>query len=223
MTTKSTILVTRKLPDAVEERLKKDYNPRLNIDDKRYPPEELLAKAEGADALLITMGDRLTADLIDKLPNSVRAIATFSVGYDHIDLKAAKQRGMTVINTPGVVTDATADLTMLLLLGAARRAHEGETLIREGKWTDPRPTELLGTEVHGKRLGIYGMGRIGQAVAQRARAFNMEIHYLNPHRLSPAQEYGATFYENPEDLLRGARFFFLPQSCNAGNRRVSQG
>ena len=112
-----------------------------------------------------------------------------------------------MINTPGVLTDATADLTMLLLLGAARRAHEGETLIRKGQWTDPRPTELLGTEVHGKRLGIYGMGRIGRAVAQRARAFNMEIHYHNPHRLSPAQECGATFYENPEDLLRVSNFF----------------
>ena len=202
MATKPSILLTRKFPEAVEQRIQENYAPRFNTEDKQYTPEELLEKAKGADALFISGGDRLNAGLISQLPNSVRAIATLSVGYDHIDLKAAKQRNIVVINTPGVLTDATADLTMLLMLGAARRAHEGETLIRAGKWVNPRPTELLGKEVYGQRLGIYGMGRIGQAVAKRSRAFDMTIHYHNRHRLPPEQEGDATFHENPEDLLR---------------------
>lgn len=207
MPAKPTVLVTRKLPDAVEARLKRDYTPRLNKEDKLYTPEELLAKSQGADALLITGQDHLTAKTIKRLPESVRAIATFSVGYDHIDLTAAKQRGIAVTNTPDVLTDATADVTLLLLLGAARRAHEGEALIRQGEWTDPRPTELLGTQVTGKRLGIFGMGRIGQAVARRARAFDMEIHYHNRHRLPPEVECGAIFHKQTDDLLRVSEFF----------------
>lgn len=201
MPPKPTILVTRKLPDPVEARIQRDYVARLNETDQLYTSQELLEKSQGADALLITGQDRMTADAIEQLPSCVRAIATFSVGYDHIGLAAAKQRGILVVNTPDVLTDATADLTLLLLLGAARRAHEGETLIRQGKWTDPRPTELLGTQVTGKRLGIFGMGRIGQAVAHRARAFGMQIHYHNRHRLPLNVEAGATFYAQPEDLL----------------------
>ena len=140
------------------------------------------------------------------LRDSVRAIATFSVGCDHIDLAAAKQRHIAVINTPGVLTEATADLTLMLLLCAARRANEANALVRSGNWMDESPTGLLGTEVHGKRLGIYGMGRIGQAVAQCAPGFNLEIHYHNPHRLSPEREQGAIFYDNPDELLRVSDF-----------------
>lgn len=207
MAPKPKILVTRKLPAPVEARLARDYTPRFNEADKLYTTQELLEKSQGADALLITGQDHLTAEVIEQLPDSVRAIATFSVGYDHIDLAASKKRGILVVNTPDVLTDATADLTLLLLLGAARLAHEGETLIRQGKWTDPRPTELLGTQVTGKRLGIFGMGRIGQAVAHRARAFGMKIHYHNRHRLPPDVECGAIFQDNPEDLLRVSDFF----------------
>lgn len=208
MSPKPIVLVTRKLPDAVEERLARDYTPRFNEADKHYTTEELLTKAQGADALLITMGDHLTAKVIEQLSN-VRAIATFSVGYDHIDLAAAKRRGIPIINTPDVLTDATADVTLLLLLAAARRAYEGETLVRQGLWSDPRPTELLGIQVTGKRLGILGMGRIGQAVAQRARGFGMVIHYHNRHRLPPETESGAIFHQQPEDLLRVSEFFSL--------------
>ena len=206
MSPKSTILVTRKLPEAIENRLAQKYTVRLNEADHPYSSEELITHAQGADALLITMTDQLTAELIHQLPSSIRVIATFSVGYDQIDLAAAKQRNIAVINTPGVLTEATADLTLMLLLCAARRANEANALVRSGNWKDESPTGLLGTEVHGKRLGIYGMGRIGQAVAQRARGFNLKIHYHNPHRLPPEKEQGATFYENPDDLLRVSDF-----------------
>ena len=209
MNTRPTVLVTRKLPDALEERLTRDYMPNLNQDDHPYSTEELLLGSQQADALIITGQDSLSGETISQLPESVKAIATFSVGYDHIDLEAAKQRNIYVINTPDVLTDATADLTWLLLLAAARRAHEGERLIRQGEWTDPRPTELLGTQVTGKRLGILGMGRIGRAVARRAKAFKMEVHYHNRHRLSPEQEAGAIFHEDPEDLLKISDFFSL--------------
>jgi glyoxylate reductase len=204
---KPTVLVARKLPDAVEKRLVRDYTPRLNEADKLYTPEEFLTQAQGADALLITMQDHLAAEVIEQLPKSVQVIATFSVGYDHIDITAAKQRGIAVTNTPDVLTDSTADVTLLLLLAASRRAHEGETLVRQGLWSDPRPTELLGIQLTGKRLGILGMGRIGRAVAQRARAFGMTIHYHNHRRLPPETELGAIFHEHPEDLLRVSEFF----------------
>ena len=207
MNTRPTVLVTRKLPDAVETRLEKDYLPCLNQDDHPYSTEELLLGSQEADALIITGQDSLDAEAIAQLPEQIKAIATFSVGYDHIDLEAAKQRDIYVINTPDVLTDATADLTWLLVLAAARRAHEGEQLIRQGKWSDPRPTQLLGTQVTGKRLGILGMGRIGRAVARRAKAFKMEVHYNNRHRLDPEQESGAIFHDDPEDLLRISDFF----------------
>lgn len=209
MTRKPTVLVTRKLPTAVETRLSQNYTPRFNEADKVYTPEELLIKAIGADALVITPTEQLTADVIGKLPDSIRAIATFSVGYDHIDLDATQKRGILVTNTPDILTDATADLTLLLLLGAARRASEGESMMRQGTWSGIRPTELLGTQVTGKRLGILGMGRIGQAVAHRARAFNMEIHYSNRKPLPTEVEAGAIFHSNPDDLLPESDFFSL--------------
>ena len=209
MTRKPTVLVTRKLPTAVETRLAQNYTARFNETDKLYTPEELLTLAVGADALLITPKDQLTADVIEKLPDTIQAIATFSVGYDHIDLEATQKRGILVTNTPDVLTDATADLTILLLLGAARRASEGERMMRQGTWSGIRPTELLGTQVTGKRLGIFGMGRIGQAVAHRARAFNMEIHYCNRKQLPSEIESGAIFHSNPNDLLPESEFFSL--------------
>src|SRR5271155_1219167 len=129
----------------------------------------------------------MEAQVLSRLPNTVRVIATFSAGFDHIDLVTASARGIKVTNTPGVVTDATADIAMLLLLAASRRGNEGQVLGRSGNWRDPGPTELLGSQLTGKVLGIYGMGRIGSAVAERARAFGMSIHYTNMHRLKPEQ------------------------------------
>jgi len=206
---KPVILVTRKLPDAVEDRLQRDYEARLNPEDRLYSPEELIARAEGADAILPCHTEKFTAEVIARLPARVRAIANFSVGYDHVDVAAAKARGIVVTNTPEVLSDATAELTMMLLLGAARRASEGERLVRTGAWKDWSPAFMVGTQVTGKRLGILGFGRIGQVVARRARGFDMEIHYHDVRRLPPEMEMGAVFHPTPEDLLPHSDFLTL--------------
>ncbi len=135
MTAKPVIVVGRKLPQAVEARLARDYTPRLNADDKLYTRDELLALCDGADAILPCHSEHFNADTIAKLPGTIKAIANFSVGVDHVDLDAAKARGIIVTNTPNVLNDATAEIAMLLMLGAARRAHEGDRLMREGRWT----------------------------------------------------------------------------------------
>jgi len=173
------LVVTRHLPEPVEARIRHDYNALLNSEDTRFAPESWLERCRDADGLLCTPTDRLNAELIGKLPASVRIIATFSVGYNHIDIPAAHARGIVVTNTPGVLTDATAELAMLLLLAAARRASEGEALMRARAWSIWGRNQILGTQMSGKSLGIVGMGRIGSAVARRAAAFDMQIHYLS--------------------------------------------
>ena len=198
------VLVTRRLPDAVEARLGRDYDARLSPDDSQLGRDALLLAAEGCDAILPTLTDRLDADTIANLPGSVRIIATFSVGYEHIDLSAAKGRGLVVTNTPGVLTEATAEIALLLILSAARRASEGEAILRRGAWTGWAPTQLLGAQLTGRRLAVLGMGRIGLAVADRARAFGMEIHYHNRTRLDEKSESGAVYHETPESLLTAA-------------------
>ena len=168
MSTKPAVFVTRKLPDAVTARLGKSYNAHLNPEDKLLSPADIIEGAGkmGADALLICPTDKMTPELLQALPKSIRAIATFSVGHEHINLDAAKARNIVVTNTPDVLTDATADITMLLLLGAARRASEGEKIVRTNSWNSWGTTYMLGVHVTGKRLGILGMGRIGQARGQ---------------------------------------------------------
>ena len=198
---KPVVLVTRKLPDAVEDRLRRDYQPRLNPDDRLYSSEELIAKAGGAAAIVPCHTERFSAEVIQRLPDTVRIIANFSVGYDHVDLEAAKARGIIVTNTPEVLSDATAELTILLMLGAARRAGEGERLVRTREWRDWSPSFMVGTQMTGKRLGIVGMGRVGRVTARRARGFDMVIHYHDIRRLPPEQEEGAIFHPTPEDLL----------------------
>ena len=198
---KPVVLVTRKLPDAVEERLRRDYDARLNPDDRLYTSEEMLAAADGADAILPCHTERFTAEVIARLPETVRAVANFSVGYDHVDTAAAKARGLIVTNTPDVLSDATAELTIMLMLGAARRASEGERLVRASEWRDWSPSFMVGTQVTGKRLGIVGLGRVGQVTARRARGFDMEIHYHNPLRLPAEAEAGAVFHATPEALM----------------------
>lgn len=195
------ILVTRKLPAAVEQRLQKDYQADLNGTDEIYGQEELLQRANNVDALLVTVTDQIDAHLIARLPPSIKMIATFSVGYDQIDVAAATEQGIAVSNTPGVLTNATADIAMLLLLGAARGAGTGEAAIRQKGWKNWAPTGFLGRDITGKRLGILGMGRIGQALAKRARAFDMEIHYHNRHRLGPDHERSAVYHPTLESLL----------------------
>ncbi|MEJ2058241.1 MAG: NAD(P)-dependent oxidoreductase [Desulfofustis sp.] len=167
---KPVILVTRKLPDAVEERLQRDYDPILNPTDRLYSSDEIIEMAEKVDAILPCHTEKFTAAVIERLPDNVKAIANFSVGYDHVDVEAAKQHGLIVTNTPEVLSDATAELTIMLMLGAARRASEGERLVRTRQWKDWSPRFMVGTQVTGKRLGILGYGRVGQVVAKRARA-----------------------------------------------------
>ncbi len=203
---KPRILLTRKLPDAVEARAKRDYDATLNPQDKNYAADELAALSKDYDGLLIASTNKMTADAIAGLADRVRIIATFSVGIEHVDLKAAKNKGIVVTNTPDVLTDATADQTMLLLLAAARRAWEGTSMVRQGRWVGWSPIQLMGVQPGGKRLGILGMGRIGQAVARRARAFGMAIHYHNRKRLPKNDEDGATFHATPEALLRVSDF-----------------
>jgi len=195
------IFVTRILPDAVTARLQRDYRATLNPDDRAIGGPELTAGAVGHDALLISSREAMTADTLAALPASIRVIATCSVGFEHIDLVAAKARGIVVTNTPDVLTDATADLAMLLILGAARRAGEGERLVRSDSWHGLGLAEMLGRQVSGKRLGILGMGRIGRALAKRARGFDMIVHYSNRRRLPPELEQSATFHADPDAML----------------------
>lgn len=206
---KTKLLITRKLPDAVERRAAQAYDADLNAEDRQYPAAEMVKKAAGMDAILCTVTDDFSAAVIGKLPESVRILATFSVGYDHIDVAAAQGRGITVANTPDVLTGATADITMLLILGAARRASEGEALMRQDAWQGWAPTHLMGTEVSGKRLGIMGMGRIGQAVARRARGFDMQIHYSDAVRRDLPAGLDATFHGDADAMLPLCDFLAL--------------
>lgn len=212
MSPKPVVLVTRKLPDAVEARLRRDYDARLNPTDRLYSRNELIEAARGARAILPCHTEKFTADVIEALPKEVEIIANFSVGFDHVDVEAAKKKGIIVTNTPDVLSDATAELTMMLLIGAARRAGEGEKLVREGLWKDWSPAFMVGTQVTGKRLGILGMGRVGQVVAKRARGFDMTIHYHDVRRLAPEQEHGAIFHATIEDMLPYCDFLTL--HCN---------
>ncbi len=209
MAAKPVVLVTRKLPEAVEDRLRRDYDARLNPDDTLYSPDDIVEMAKGADAILPCHTEKFTADLIERLPESVKVIANFSVGYDHVDVQAAKRRGLIVTNTPEVLSDATAELTIMLMLGAARRASEGERLVRTREWKDWSPSFMVGIQMTGKRLGILGFGRVGQVVARRARGFDMEIHYTDVKQVPPEQEQGAIFHGTPEDLLPNCDFLAI--------------
>ncbi len=209
MKDKPTVVVTRKLPRAVEDRLRRDYDPRLNPEDRLLGTDELIELAQGADAILPCHTENFSAAVIARLPDSVRAIANFSVGVDHVDLAAAKARGIIVTNTPDVLSDATAEIAMLLMLGAARRASEGERLVRSGEWDSWSPAFMVGIQVTGKRLGIVGLGRVGRVVAQRARGFDMEIHYHDSQRLAASLESGAVYHETLEDLLSVSDFLSI--------------
>ena len=218
--TKPSVLVTRKLPDDVEERALRLFDARLNPEDKLYTPEALRAAAEGFDGLLITPAEKMPAENIEKLPDSVRIIATFSVGYDHIDVPAAVARGIAVTNTPDVLTAATADIAILLMLGAARGASWGDRIVREDKWQNWAPTHPLGYDFSGRRLGILGMGRIGQAVAKRARAFDMTIHYHGRSRLAPELEQGAVYHETLDDMLPHCDFLSVHCASTPETRSI---
>ena len=207
--TKPILVVTSRYPKEVEDRIDRDYNARRNPNQSLVSRQDLLSAAEGADALFITPADRLEAEFFQKVSPTVKIIATFSVGFEHIDLEAAARRKISVAYTPGVNHDATADIAMLLLLGASRRAYEAQELVRTGAWKPLSPDMLLGWQVGGKILGILGMGRVGQAVARRARGFGMKIHYCNGSEL-PAEIAGdAVYHKDPSDLLGASQFLSL--------------
>jgi lactate dehydrogenase-like 2-hydroxyacid dehydrogenase len=210
MSAKPTVFVTRKLPVAVEDRLERDYQARLNPDDRLYSRDELIERARGAQAILPCHTEHFSADVLQRLPAEVKIIANFSVGYDHVDLDAARTKGIVVTNTPDVLSDATAELTLMLIIGAARRASEGEKMVRERLWKDWSPAFMVGTQVTGKRLGILGMGRVGRVVARRARGFEMRIHYHDIRPLASSDE--SVYHDTLDDMLPHCDFLSL--HCN---------
>ena len=180
---KPLVIVTRKLPDVIETRMMELFDARLNLDDTPMTQAQLVAAVQQADVLVPTITDRIDAAVLAQAGPRLKLVASFGNGVDHIDLASARTRGITVTNTPAVLTEDTADMTMALILAASRRVSEGERLIRQGKWQGWGPTFMLGHRLWGKRLGILGMGRIGQALARRARGFGLSIHYHNRRRV----------------------------------------
>ena len=209
MVRKPIVVVTSHFIESVEMRIDREYEARRSKNGAPFKFDELLAAAEGADAMLVTLTDRIDSEFCKRVSASVRVIATYSVGYDHIDLRAAAERKIAIAYTPGVETDAVADLAMLLLLGASRRVYEAQELVRSGAWKSSGVTALLGWQPTGKVLGIFGMGHIGQAVARRARGFGMKIHYYNPIRIPEETVGDAVFHDEPLDLLRVSAFLSL--------------
>ncbi len=202
---KPLIIVTRKLPEVVETRMRELFDARLNISDAPMSQADLIAAVREADILVPTVTDRIDRSIISQAGQNLRLIANFGTGVDNVDLDTARNRGITVTNTPGVLTEDTADMTMALILSVPRRLTEGATMLREQgpAWTGWTPTSMLGHRIWGKRLGIVGMGRIGQAVARRAKAFGLQIHYHNRRRVAEdiEQELGATYWDSLDQML----------------------
>ena len=194
------VLVTRKLLQLNEDRLKQLYDVKLNSNDELYSQKKLIEMSKGCDGILSALTDKLDAVTINQLPDSIKIISNFAVGFGNIDLEAAKKRGITVTNTPDVLTDATAEIGVLLILGACRRASEGIEKAREGGWVWSADL-LIGKQLTGTRLGILGMGRIGQKIAKVAKSLGMIIHYHNRSKLSEEKEQGAVYHKTLKDLL----------------------
>jgi glyoxylate reductase len=211
---KPLVVVTRKLPDSVETRLRELFDARLNLEDKPMSHADLAEAAKIADVLVPTITDLIDASVLSQSGDKLKLIANFGNGVDNIDVATAVQRGITVTNTPGVLTEDTADMTMALILAVPRRLAEGATVLTANKdWTGWTPTWMLGHRIWGKRLGIVGMGRIGQAVARRARAFGLQMHYHNRRRVSPQveEELEATYWESLDQML--ARMDIISVNC----------
>lgn len=207
------VVVTRRLPEPVETRMKELFDVELRDDDRPMTRDELAAAMARADVLVPTITDQIDAGLIAKAGERLRLIASFGSGVDHIDVATARSRGILVSNTPGVVTEDTADMTMALMLSVTRRIPEGLAVMQSGKWEGWAPTAFLGGRLGGRRLGILGMGRIGQAVARRARAFGLQVHYHNRKRLRPEieQELDATYWESLDQMV--SRMDILSINC----------
>lgn len=203
------VLVTRKMMPDVERRIAAAFQATLNVSDKPMTRETVLERAPQFDALLLTSFDKFGPEFIPALPASIRIVATHSVGYDHLNIPQARAKGIAVTNTPGVLTDATADIALLLILGAARGASWGDRMVRENRWGEPTLISPLGFDVSGKRLGILGMGRIGQAVARRARGFGMELYYHSRRPVAASDEHGARYHRHFEKMLPHCDFLSI--------------
>jgi len=202
------ILITRKLINSSEKLATKIFDVKLNKEDKIFTKEDLIRESKGCDGILSSITEKFDSDLISKLPETIKIISNFAVGYGNIDIEAAKKKNIVVTNTPDVLTDATAEIAILVLLGAARRAKEGIEWVKKKNWTWSSDF-LLGKQLTGSRLGILGMGRIGRAVADRARAFGMKIHYYNRSRLEKSLEKDAVYHKSLESLLSVSDFFSI--------------
>jgi len=210
---KPSVVVTRKLPDAIETRMMELFDVRLNLDDTPLSKSDLIEAVKSVDILVPTVTDRIDSAILSQAGPDLRLIANYGTGIDHIDLATARQRGITVTNTPDVLTEDTADMTMALLLSVPRRLAEGVRVLRTEDWAGWSPTWMLGHRIYGKRLGIIGMGRIGQAVARRAKGFGLSIHYHNRHRVHEEieEELETTYWESLDQML--ARVDFVSVNC----------
>ena len=210
---KPRVVVTRKLPDPIETRMMELFDVQLNLTDEPMPKAEIVEAVKTADVLVPTVTDRIDAAVLSQAGEQLRLVANYGTGIDHIDLATARQRGITVTNTPDVLTEDTADMTMGLILAVSRRLTEGERKLRSGEWSGWSPTGMLGHRIYGKRLGIVGMGRIGQALARRARGFGLSIHYPNRHQVHAEveEELEATFWESLDQML--ARVDVVSVNC----------
>ena len=217
---KPKLLIARKLRPVVEARAARDYDVVLNPDDTVFSTEALIAACRTVDAVLPCHSEHFSAEVIAAIGPGLKIIANHSVGTDHVDLAAAKAAGVVVTNTPDVLSDATAEIAILCMLGAARRGAEGDAMVRSGQWNFWSPAFMVGRQVTGKRFGVLGMGRVGQVTADRARGFGMEIHYHNRRRLPAHLEKGAIFHETLDSLLASSDVLSLHCPANAENRGV---
>jgi glyoxylate reductase len=210
---KPLVIITRKLPDAVEARMRELFTCRTNATDKPFSKADLIAAVQEADVLVPTITDHIDKQVLEQAGSQLKLIANFGNGVDHIDVEAALARGITVTNTPGVLTDDTADMTLALIMAVSRRIIEGAEAVKQGDWSGWSPTWMLGSRLRGKKLGILGMGRIGTAVARRAKAFGLEIHYHNRKPAHPkiVEELGAHYCEGLDSML--ARVDILSVNC----------
>ena len=210
---KPRVVVTRKLPDPIETRMMELFDVQLNLTDEAMSKADLIEAVKTADVLVPTVTDRIDAAILSQAVENLKLVANYGTGIDHIDLATARQRGITVTNTPDVLTEDTADMTMGLILAVSRRLTEGERRLRSGDWHGWAPTSMLGHRIYGKRLGIVGMGRIGQALARRARGFGLSIHYHNRHKLHEEVEHEleATHWESLDQML--ARMDVISVNC----------
>lgn len=218
MPAKPRVFVACDLPESVQRLFSGQFDAVCNPFGRTLRQDELLAGCQGMDALVLTATDRLDAARVAQLPATIKVVCTYSIGMEHLDIDALKARGVAVLATPDVLSESCADVALLLMLGAARRVVESSALVRTGQWAGWTPRQLLGVDVWGRRLGILGMGRIGRAIARRARGFGMAIHYHNRNRLSETLEEGAVFHPGLESLAAESDFLCVACPSNAGTR-----